>query len=41
VVAERHGLLAELRAEVESGTLSPHQTRLDEWLDAGARSRGV
>jgi GTP cyclohydrolase I/GTP cyclohydrolase-4 len=37
VVAERHGLLGELRAEVESGTLSPHQTRLDEWLDAGAR----
>jgi GTP cyclohydrolase IV len=37
VVAERHGLLAELRGEVESGALSPHQTRLDEWLDAGAR----
>jgi GTP cyclohydrolase I/GTP cyclohydrolase-4 len=37
VVAERHGLLAELRTEVESGALSPHQTRLDEWLDAGAR----
>jgi GTP cyclohydrolase I/GTP cyclohydrolase-4 len=41
VVAERHGLLAELRAEVESGVLSRHQTRLDEWLDAGARSRGA
>jgi GTP cyclohydrolase I/GTP cyclohydrolase-4 len=37
VVAERHGLLGELRPEVESGTLSQHQTRLDEWLDAGAR----
>jgi GTP cyclohydrolase IV len=37
VVAERHGLLGELRPEVESGDLSPHQTRLDEWLDAGAR----
>jgi GTP cyclohydrolase I/GTP cyclohydrolase-4 len=41
VVAERHGLLAELRAEVESGALAPHQTRLDEWLDAGARSQGA
>jgi len=40
VVAERHGLLAELRAEVESGRLAPHQTRLDEWLDAGAGSTG-
>src|SRR5262249_2482209 len=39
VVAERYGLLGELRSEVESGTLSPHQTRLDEWLDAGARNR--
>src|SRR5271167_1135324 len=35
VVAERHGLLSELRGEVKSGRLSPHQTRLDEWLDAG------
>jgi GTP cyclohydrolase I/GTP cyclohydrolase-4 len=41
VIAERHGLLAELRAEVESGRLAPHQTRLDEWLDAGARSRSA
>jgi GTP cyclohydrolase I/GTP cyclohydrolase-4 len=41
VVAERHGLLAELRAEVESGALSAHQTRLDEWLDAGARAGGA
>jgi GTP cyclohydrolase IV len=38
VVAERHGLFAELRAEVESGELAAHQTRLDEWLDAGVRS---
>jgi GTP cyclohydrolase I/GTP cyclohydrolase-4 len=38
VVAERHGLFAELRAEVESGKLAAHQTRLDEWLDAGVRS---
>jgi GTP cyclohydrolase I/GTP cyclohydrolase-4 len=38
VVAERHGLFAELRAEVQSGKLAAHQTRLDEWLDAGVRS---
>jgi GTP cyclohydrolase IV len=37
VVAERHGLLGELRGEVKSGRLAPHQTRLEEWLDAGAR----
>jgi GTP cyclohydrolase IV len=39
VVAERHGLLAELRAEIGSGRHAPHQTSLDEWLDppAGAR----
>jgi GTP cyclohydrolase I/GTP cyclohydrolase-4 len=41
VIAERHGLLAELRAEVESGRLAPHQTRLDEWLDAGARGKSA
>jgi GTP cyclohydrolase I/GTP cyclohydrolase-4 len=35
VQAERHGLLSELRAEIESGTPSPHQTTLEEWLDAG------
>jgi len=37
VVAERHGLLSELRAEVESGARAAHQTSLEEWLDAGAR----
>jgi GTP cyclohydrolase I/GTP cyclohydrolase-4 len=37
VVAERHGLLSELRAEVDSGTPAEHQTSLEEWLDAGAR----
>jgi GTP cyclohydrolase IV len=37
VVAERHGLLAELRAEVDSGSAAGHQTTLEEWLDAGAR----
>ncbi|HEY4811361.1 MAG TPA: GTP cyclohydrolase MptA [Solirubrobacteraceae bacterium] len=37
VVAERHGLLAELRAEIQSGTPSEHQTSLEEWLNDGAR----
>jgi GTP cyclohydrolase IV len=35
VVAERHGLLSELRAEVDSGELAPHQTTLEEWLHGG------
>jgi GTP cyclohydrolase-4 len=35
VVAERHGLLAELRQEIDSGTAAPHQTSLEQWLDAG------
>jgi GTP cyclohydrolase I/GTP cyclohydrolase-4 len=35
VVAERHGLLSELRAELDSGTPAPHQTSLEEWLTAG------
>ena len=38
VAAERHGLLSELRAELDSGTPSAHQTTLEEWLDAGPRS---
>jgi GTP cyclohydrolase IV len=33
VVAERHGLLAELRAEIQSGAPSAHQTSLEEWLN--------
>jgi GTP cyclohydrolase-4 len=37
VVAERHGLLAELRGELESGSAAAHQTSLEEWLDSGAR----
>jgi GTP cyclohydrolase IV len=37
VVAERHGLLSELRAEVQSGAPSTHQTSLEEWLNAGGR----
>jgi GTP cyclohydrolase IV len=36
VVAERHGLLSELRDEIESGKLAAHQTTLEEWLAAGA-----
>ena len=39
VVAERHGLLAELREEIASGTLGQRQTSLDEWLAAGAAAR--
>ena len=37
VVAERHGLLAELRSEVETGIPVAHHTSLEGWLDAGAR----
>ena len=32
VLAERHGTVGELRAELESGTAAPHQTTLAEWL---------
>ncbi len=35
VVAERHGLLAELRTEIESGTPAAHQTTLEQWLNGG------
>ena len=38
VVAERHGLLSELRGELASGDPAAHQTTLEEWLDAGAHS---
>jgi GTP cyclohydrolase IV len=37
VLAERHGLLAELRHEIASGELAPRHTTLAEWLDATAR----
>ena len=37
VVAERHGLLAELRAEIDSGNPAAHQTSLEEWLAPSAR----
>jgi len=36
VVAERHGLLSELRSGLDLAAPSEHQTSLDEWLDAGA-----
>ncbi len=39
VVAERHCLLSELRAEIESGAPARHQTTLEEWLNAGPRAR--
>jgi GTP cyclohydrolase I/GTP cyclohydrolase-4 len=38
VVAERHGLLSELRAEFDSGAPSAHRTTLEQWLNAGARA---
>jgi GTP cyclohydrolase-4 len=38
VVAERHGTVAELREEIESGAPAPQQTTLAQWLDA-ARPR--
>jgi GTP cyclohydrolase IV len=37
VVAERHGLMAELRREVETGSACAHQTTLDEWLAGSSR----
>jgi GTP cyclohydrolase I/GTP cyclohydrolase-4 len=41
VVAERHGMLSELRTEIETGSPPGHQTSLEEWLDAGARAQGA
>jgi len=35
VLAERHGLLSELRSEIDSGQLVARQTTLDEWLSGG------
>jgi GTP cyclohydrolase I/GTP cyclohydrolase-4 len=32
VLAERHGLLSELRAEIDSGKLLERHTGLEEWL---------
>jgi GTP cyclohydrolase IV len=34
VVAERYGLLGEVRAELASGAHSPHHTTMREWLEA-------
>ncbi len=38
VVAERHGLLDELRSEVSLGAPAARHTTLEEWLDAGGRA---
>jgi GTP cyclohydrolase-4 len=38
VVAERYGLLSELREELENGVPSPHQTTLEEWLGMAVAS---
>jgi GTP cyclohydrolase IV len=35
VVAERHGLLRELRGELDSGRPAPRQTTLEQWLNEG------
>jgi GTP cyclohydrolase IV len=37
VIAERHGLLAELRGELATGVPAAHQTTLEEWLNDGRR----
>jgi len=37
VVAERHGLLSQLRAEAQTGVRAERDTTLEEWLQAGAR----
>jgi GTP cyclohydrolase I/GTP cyclohydrolase-4 len=37
VVAERFGLLGEIRREVETGEHLPHHTSMREWLDAAGR----
>jgi GTP cyclohydrolase I/GTP cyclohydrolase-4 len=39
VVAERHGLLSELRAEIESGTLLERHTGIDGWLARSPAAR--
>jgi GTP cyclohydrolase IV len=38
VVAERHGLMSEVRSELDTGMPAERQTSLDEWLSAGVRS---
>ncbi len=39
VVAERHGLLCELRGEIDDARRAERQTSLEEWLDIGARAQ--
>jgi len=39
VVAERSGLLSELRGEIASGSPAPRQTSLEEWLDGHAAAQ--
>jgi GTP cyclohydrolase IV len=41
VLAERHSLLSELRAEIDAGAPADRQTSLEEWLDDSARRRHV
>jgi GTP cyclohydrolase IV len=38
VVAERHGLMSELRSEIATGSRVSRQTTLDEWLDGSNRA---
>jgi GTP cyclohydrolase IV len=38
VVAERHGLLGELRHELEAGERATHHVSMEEWLQAGSFS---
>jgi GTP cyclohydrolase IV len=40
VVAERHGLLGELRGEVNLGTSAAHHTTLETWLEAAPAPAG-
>ena len=37
VIAERHGLMAELREEIQTRQPAARQTTLDEWLDGSSR----
>jgi GTP cyclohydrolase-4 len=41
VVAERFGILGELRGELSSGRVSPRHTTMREWLDDGASDAGA
>lgn len=37
VIAERHGLMGELRGEIQTQRPAPHQTALGEWLDGSSQ----